>query len=50
MFVYAALGVVLNQLLQVKGLSLTTATNASLLAVMMPIFVAVTAPFSVTTN
>lgn len=45
MFVYAALGVVLNQLLQVKGLSLTTATNASLLAVMMPIFVAVISTF-----
>lgn len=35
---FSALGVVCNQLLFFKGLSLTTATNASLLAVMIAIF------------
>ncbi len=35
---FALLGVVCNQLLFFKGLSLTTATNASLLAVMIAIF------------
>lgn len=40
MFVYALFGVILNQLLSVTGLSLTTATNSALLAVMMPVFVA----------
>ena len=41
-YVYFALfsffGVILNQLLFFKGLSLTTATNTSLLAVMIPVF------------
>lgn len=41
MFIYAALGVILNQLLSVTGLSLTTATNSALLAVMMPVFIAI---------
>ncbi len=36
--VFSLFGVVLNQLLFFKGLSLTTATNTSLLAVMIPIF------------
>lgn len=36
--VYSLLGVVANQLLFVKGLSLTTATNTSLLAVTIPVF------------
>jgi drug/metabolite transporter (DMT)-like permease len=36
--VFALFGVVLNQLFFFKGLSLTTATNTSLLAVMIPIF------------
>lgn len=36
--VYSLLGVVCNQLLFVKGLSLTTATNTSLLAVTIPVF------------
>lgn len=40
MMFYAALGVIFNQLLSMKGLSLTTATNSALLAVMMPVFVA----------
>ncbi len=35
---FACVGVVFNQLLFFKGLSLTTATNASLLAVMIPVF------------
>ena len=35
---FALFGVVLNQLFYFKGLSLTTATNTSLLAVMIPIF------------
>lgn len=35
---YSSLGVVLNQLLFISGLSLTTATNTSLLAVLIPIF------------
>jgi drug/metabolite transporter (DMT)-like permease len=35
---FSCLGVVCNQLLFFKGLSLTTATNTSLLAVMIPIF------------
>lgn len=35
---YSLLGVVLNQLLFINGLSLTTATNTSLLAVLIPIF------------
>lgn len=35
---YSLLGVVLNQLLFISGLSLTTATNTSLLAVLIPIF------------
>lgn len=38
---YAILGVILNQLLSITGLSLTTATNSALLAAMMPVFVAV---------
>jgi drug/metabolite transporter (DMT)-like permease len=38
---YAVLGVILNQLLSVTGLSLTTASNSALLAVMMPVFVAI---------
>lgn len=37
-FIFALLGVVCNQLLFFKGLSLTTATNTSLLAVMIAIF------------
>lgn len=41
MAIYAILGVILNQTLSVKGLSLTTATNSALLAVMMPVFVAI---------
>ncbi len=35
---FACFGVIFNQLLFFKGLSLTTATNTSLLAVMIPIF------------
>ncbi|MDQ6785686.1 MAG: DMT family transporter [Acidobacteriota bacterium] len=35
---YSLLGVVLNQLLFISGLSLTTAVNTSLLAVLIPIF------------
>lgn len=35
---YSLLGVILNQLLFVGGLSLTTATNTSLLAVTIPVF------------
>ncbi len=35
---YSLLGVVLNQILFINGLSLTTATNTSLLAVLIPIF------------
>lgn len=35
---YSMLGVVLNQILFINGLSLTTATNTSLLAVLIPIF------------
>ncbi len=35
---FACVGVVFNQLLFFKGLSLTTATNTSLLAVMIPVF------------
>lgn len=35
---FSVFGVILNQLLFFKGLSLTTATNTSLLAVMIPIF------------
>lgn len=35
---YSLLGVVLNQLLFISGLALTTATNTSLLAVLIPIF------------
>jgi len=35
---FSCLGVICNQLLFFKGLSLTTATNTSLLAVMIPIF------------
>lgn len=38
MAVFGFLGVALNQLLFVKGLSLTTASNASLIAVTIPIF------------
>lgn len=36
--VFACFGVIFNQLLFFKGLSLTTATNTSLLAVMIPVF------------
>ena len=35
---FACFGVIFNQLLFFKGLSLTTATNTSLLAVMIPVF------------
>jgi drug/metabolite transporter (DMT)-like permease len=35
---YALLGVVLNQLLYVKGLALSTAVNATLLGTMIPVF------------
>lgn len=35
---YSLLGVVLNQILFINGLALTTATNTSLLAVLIPIF------------
>ncbi|HEY0427607.1 MAG TPA: DMT family transporter [Pyrinomonadaceae bacterium] len=35
---FSVFGVILNQLLFFKGLSLTTATNTSLLAVMIPVF------------
>lgn len=35
---FACVGVIFNQLLFFKGLSLTTATNTSLLAVMIPVF------------
>lgn len=41
MAIYALLGVILNQILSVTGLSLTTASNSALLAVMMPVFIAV---------
>ncbi len=41
MALYALLGVILNQILSVTGLSLTTATNSALLAVMMPVFIAI---------
>jgi drug/metabolite transporter (DMT)-like permease len=37
---YSLLGVILNQLLFIGGLSLTTATNTSLLAVTIPVFAA----------
>lgn len=37
--IFACFGVIFNQLLFFKGLSLTTATNTSLLAVMIPVFV-----------
>jgi len=36
--IFACFGVIFNQLLFFKGLSLTTATNTSLLAVMIPVF------------
>lgn len=36
--VFACFGVIFNQLFYFKGLSLTTATNTSLLAVMIPVF------------
>lgn len=36
--IFSLFGVILNQLLFFKGLSLTTATNTSLLAVMIPVF------------
>lgn len=36
--VFSCFGVIFNQLLFFKGLSLTTATNTSLLAVMIPVF------------
>lgn len=36
--IFALIGIVSNQLFYFKGLSLTTATNASLIAVMIPIF------------
>lgn len=36
--VFACFGVIFNQLLFFKGLSMTTATNTSLLAVMIPVF------------
>ena len=36
--IFAVFGIVLNQLLFIHGLSLTTATNTSLLAVLIPIF------------
>lgn len=39
MAIYALFGVILNQILSVTGLSLTTATNSALLAVMMPVFI-----------
>jgi drug/metabolite transporter (DMT)-like permease len=39
MFIYALFGIILNQLLSVTGLSLTTATHSALLAIMMPIFI-----------
>lgn len=42
---YSLLGVVCNQLLFVKGLSLTTATNTSLLAVTIPVFAALASAF-----
>ncbi len=35
---FSCFGVIFNQLLFFKGLSLTTATNTSLLAVMIPVF------------
>jgi drug/metabolite transporter (DMT)-like permease len=35
---YSLLGVVINQLLFISGLALTTATNTSLLAVLIPVF------------
>lgn len=41
MAIYALLGVILNQILSVTGLSLTTASNSALLAVMMPVFIAI---------
>lgn len=37
-FLYSLLGVILNQLLFVKGLSLTTAINATLLGTTIPVF------------
>ncbi len=37
-FLYSLLGVALNQILFINGLALTTATNTSLLAVLIPIF------------
>lgn len=42
---YALLGVILNQILFVKGLSLTSATNTSLLAVTIPVFATVVSSF-----
>lgn len=41
MAIYALLGVILNQILSVTGLSLTTASNSALLAVMMPVFIVI---------
>lgn len=38
---FSLLGVVLNQILYVSGLSLTTATNTALLAVLIPVFAVV---------
>jgi drug/metabolite transporter (DMT)-like permease len=38
---YSLLGIVLNQMLYVTGLSLTTATNTALLAVLIPVFAVV---------
>lgn len=42
---YSLLGVVLNQLCFFNGLRLTTATNTSLLAVMIPIFIVIIGAF-----
>jgi drug/metabolite transporter (DMT)-like permease len=42
---FALFGIVLNQLLFIHGLSLTTATNTSLLAVMIPVFAIVVSSF-----
>jgi len=43
--VFAVFGIILNQLLFFTGLSLTTATNTSLLAVLIPVFAIVVSSF-----
>lgn len=42
---FAVFGIILNQLMFIHGLSLTTATNTSLLAVLIPVFAIVVSSF-----